>query len=519
MARKFIQNIVGSSSPSSLARLGSPRTVNMFVETIDQGEHWINQVVRSIPGYKKVCDIEGNCRGLYTVSNGYDGKPKTYAVFDDKLYLLRNNKTPYEIATIGTAQSPVHFAETGNREGFHAHLVLVDGFYCYAVDTQIAPANQKEDFCNIQLPYTDFDRGVTIKPSHVAYLYGYLVVNASKTDEFYVSYQFPFERNGSDNQVDKNIFQIGSAEWGNKGQSLQAYWSPDNTTALVANGSRLYTFGDRSFQMFQYSDDLNVPFVSPDTAASPIGLKAVNTLCQLGTTVAFLGSSDLGNNGVYVIQGGTEAKRISTPEIEREIASYKTVKDAVGQIWQSNQHIFYCISFPAADKTWCYDLTENSWSERCTINEKNVQTIWRYQYATMNSEGKIWQSYNGGIAEQDPDNWTEHDGNPILRLRSGAVQSAANTEFSIDSIDIQMNNGQSEHIPDRPVNVMMRFSADGTSWSDFEVLEVGSVGQYDYDAVFYDFGMAHVFQIELSSTDNFPFALYGLKVQAVEVSY
>ena len=35
-----------------------------------------------------------------------------------------------------------------------------------------------------------------------------------------------------------------------------------------------------------------------------------------------------------------------------------------------------------------------------------------------------------------------------------------------------------------------------------------------YDPEVYDFGMAKVFNIELSSTDNWPFALYGLKLQA-----
>lgn len=519
MSRKFIQNIVGSSSPSSLARLGSPRTLNMFVETIDQGEHWINQVVRSIPGYKKVCDIEGNCRGLYTVSNGYDGKPKTYAVFSDKLYLLRNNKTPYEIATLGTAQSPIHFAETGNREGFHAHLVLVDGFYCYAVDTQIAPANQREDFCSIKLPYTDFDRGVTIKPSHVAYLFGYIVISSEKTDSFYMSYQFPFEKNGSDGNVDKNIFMVGSEEWGNKGHSLQAYASPDNATALISNGSRLFVFGDRSYQVFTYADDVNVPFNCSNDASFQIGLKAVNSLCSIGSTIFFLGAGPLSENGIYVIEGGPTSKRISTPEIEREIASYKTVKDAYAQVWQQNQHLFYVISFPSANKTWCFDATENSWTERCSINEKNEQVMWRYSFATMNSEGKILQSYNGGIAEQDPDNWTEHDGNPILRLRSGAVMASSSRAMYLDSINVQMNAGQYEKLQDRPAKVMMRFSTDGTSWSDSEVVEVGSVGEYDSDLTFYDFGLASVFQIELSTTENFPFALYGLKICGEETAW
>lgn len=520
MATKhIITNIVGSTSRSDLAKLGLGYTLNMFQETVNQNENYVQKVLRPIKGYRNVCSIPGTCRGMFTCSNGYNGKPITYAVFDNNLYLiLAGNRLSYKIAELAPGSDPVHFAETGNREGFNSHLVLVDGSFCYAVDTQIKPANQKEDFSVIQLPFTNHDAGVTIHPTHIAYLYGYLVVNDKNTDSFYISYQFPFERNDN-NVVDKNIWQVGSEEWGWSGQSLQAYWAPDNTTALIANGSRLYTFGDRSYQMFQYTSDLNVPFNSPDTAAYPIGLKAINSLCQLGSTVVWLGSSDIGNNGIYVLQGGTTASRVSTPEIEREISKFKTVKDATAQIWQDNQHVFYCISFPSADMTYCYDLTEQSWSNRCSLNSANEKKVWRYNFATMNADGEIWQAYNGGIAMQVEDYWAEHDNTPILRLRRGGIIVNDYSKFYIDNIEILTNNGQYEYLPDSEAKMMMRFSTDGSTWSDNEVVEIGSVGDYDYDCIFYDFGMAKTFTLELSCSDNIPFALYALKIDSDICTY
>lgn len=514
MSKKIITNIVGSTTKSDLAKLGQGYTLNMFVETTNQNENYVSRVLRPIKGYEKVCDIAGQCRGVFTCSNGYKGKPATYAVFGNVLYLiLDGSNIPYKIGEIGAGSNPVHFAETGNRKDFDAHLVLVDENYCYAVDTQIKPANQKEDFSVIQLPFRDYEHGITIKPSHIAYLYGYLVVNDLDSDSFYISYQFPFERNDSHGQVDKNIFQVGSEEWGNGGQSGQAYWAPDNTNAIVANGSRLYTFGERSYQMFQYTGDLNVPFNSPDTAAYPIGLKAINSLCQLGSTVVWLGSSDIGNNGIYVLQGGTQATRVSTPEIEREISKFTTVKDATAQIWQDNQHVFYCISFPSADVTYCYDLAEQSWSNRCSLNTANEQKVWRYNFATMNANGEIWQTFDGGIAKQTEGNWSEHDGTSILRLRRGGVIVSDYSPFYIDSIEIMTNNGQYEKLPEVQAQMMMRFSTDGVTWSDNEVVDIGYIGNYDYDCIFYDFGMAKIFNLELSCSDNIPFALYALKVQ------
>lgn len=529
MSKKIITNIVGSTAKSDLAKLGNAYTLNMYEETTNSNDYYVSKVLRPIKGYTKVCDISGVCRGLFTVSNGYTGKPVTYAVFGNALYLIINGSNePYKIGDIAPGSGPVHFAETGTGafdrraltvKKMYSHLVFVDGQHCYAVNTQIRPSNQRDDFTVIQIPYIDYDRGVTIKPSHIAYLYGYLVINDTSSDNFYVSYQFPFQRTDNNNKVDKNIFQVGSEEWGNAGQSLQAYWSPDNTNALIANGSRLYTFGDRSYQMFQYTSDINTPFNSPDTAAYPIGLKAVNSLCQLGSVVVWLGSSDIGNNGIYLLQGGTSATRISTPEIEREISKFKTIKDATAQIWQDNQHIFYCISFPTADVTYCYDLTEQSWSNRCSLNNKNERKVWRYNFATMNGDGEIWQAFDGGIAKQVENYWAEHDENPILRLRRGGVIVSDYSTFYIDSIEILTNNGQYEDYSNEQAEMMMRFSTDGSTWSDSEVVDIGAVGDYDYDCIFYDFGMAKTFTLELSCSDNIPFALYALKIDGESCTF
>lgn len=520
MGKHVVTNIVGGTSRYDLAKVGLGYTLNMYEETVNSNENYVSKVLRPIKGYRKVCDIPGECRGMFTCSNGYDGKPVTYAVFDNQLYLIVNStRTPFLIATLAQGNAPVHFAETGNREGFHSHIVIVDGNYCYAVDTQIRPANQADDFRIIQLPYTNVEQGTTIKPTHVAYLYGYLVVSSGNTDSFYLSYQFPFERNTEDDTLDYNIFQVGSEEWGDGGQSIQAYWSSDNTVALVANGSRLYTFGPRSYQMFQYTGDLNVPFNSPDTAAFPIGIKAVNSLCQIGSTVIWLGASDLGNNGVYVIQGSNMAKRVSTPEIEREIAAMSFVTDAKAQVWQDSQHVFYCISFPTEGVTYCYDLTEDSWSNRCSLDSANNKTTWRYNFATMDYGGRILQAFTGGIAEQVDSNWLEHDNTPILRLRRGGIIQSNYSRFYLDCIELMTNNGQYSYIPGVQAKVMMRFSPDGGNWSDLETVDVGYVGDYDYDCAFYDFGLAKCFTLELSCSDNVPFALYGIKIQADECSF
>lgn len=522
MAKHIITNLVGSSSKYDLTKVSQSYTLNMYPETVDQNDSYVNRILRPIKGYKVYQNISGKCRGLYTCSNG-----TSYAVFDTTLYLIKNNKV-YTIGELASNSNIVHFAETGSsvfdrqtleHGDFPSHLVLVDGVGVYSVNTSLKPAQQAADFGPIQLPTRDSEHLITISPTHIAYLYGYLVVNDAGTDSFYISYQFPFQRT-KDGELDKDIFQVNSEEWGAQGgQSLTSYWQPDNTTALVANGSRLITFGEKSIQWFQYTNNLNTPFSSPDTAAQMIGLKAINSLCQLSNIIVWLGSNDIGNNGIYLNKNGSNCERVSTTSIEQRISKMNRVDDAIAQIWQDNSHIFYVITFPSENVTLCYDLIEQSWTDRCSLNERNERIAWRYQFATKTGEGKIIQACDDAIVEQTEETWLEHDSTPILRLRRGGVIHSDHSPFIMNSIQIETNNGDYEYIRPVQARMMMRFSADGCTWSDLEWVDIGSVGEYDYDCIFYNFGLAKVFTIELSCSDNVPFALYDVKIDADKCAF
>jgi hypothetical protein len=74
-------------------------------------------------------------------------------------------------------------------------------------------------------------------------------------------------------------------------------------------------------------------------------------------------SHDRQGQGIVIMGAGYQTKRISTYAIEAEIAGYTTIADAIGFCYQLGGHAFYVLSFPAADKTWAYDITTGSWHE------------------------------------------------------------------------------------------------------------------------------------------------------------
>lgn len=566
MANKctLIQNIAGTISKSTLIHVGLSESCNMYSEIQEnEDQKSCTILMRSVQGQVKAADIPGQCRGMYRVSRGYDNKPTLYAVFDHTLYLIKNDNTFSEIATIPSTATECHMTETGGYGSAHPHLIIVDGFNVYAVDTGLSIGDQQTDFRSIALP-TRVNSNVLIKPTHCAYLYGYLIVNDASTDAFYTSYQYPFEiedtepesfyqerqnfiawwmtltdaqkeqyRSGSiiddyynhwvdfingtaDDSPEKyDLFRVGTVEFAKYGFVTYSEWCPDNTIALCSNGSKLYTFGERSWQVFSYNDDKNNPFSSPDNAAGNIGIKAPNSLAMLGNSVLWLGSSDIGDNGVFLIKD-TEITRVSTQDIEREITQTINPENAYSSIWQEHHHVFYSLTFEDSQKTLVYDLTENAWHYRSSYNEQNRSTFWRYNHATY-AYNKVYVGTKDALCYMDENRYLEHDDRVILKMRRGGMITSNNCNFYMDAVELIVNNGQHSfnnqyfNLELNP-RVSIRYSWDGATFSDYEDYELGKIGQYDYATQIWHLGMGKYFTLEISTTEAIPFAIENLKI-------
>lgn len=561
---KLIQNIAGSITKSNVAKIGLGESLNMFLERQNIQEHSCELAMRTVQGEVKAADIPGVCRGMYRVSRGYDNRPVLYAVYDHKLYLINEDHTFNEIGSINSSGSECHMCETGGYGSAHPHLIIVDGVNVYAVNTGLSIGDQQMDFRSIKLPCR-VNTDISINPTHVAYLYGYLIVNDAGTDAFYCSYQYPFEiedtqdsnfyvrreqfviwwttlttdeqlayKNGdiqdgyytaykdfidgtADDTPEKyDIFRVDTVEYAKYGFITYSEWCPDNTIALCSNGSKLYTFGERSWQVFSYNDDKNNPFSSPDNAAGNIGIKAPNSLAMLGNTVLWLGSSDIGDNGIFMISD-TEIKRISTQDIEREITQIVNPDNAYSSIWQEHQHVFYSITFEDSKKTFVYDITENAWHYRASYDDKNHLTFWRYNHVTF-AYGKQYVGTKNALCYMDENKYTEHDGRVMLKMRRGGVLTNTDCPFYIDMLRLICNNGQlsfDDHYDNIELNprVSFRYSWDGATFSDYEDAYLGKIGQYEYDTVVDGCGMGRYFTLEVSTTEPIPFAIENLQIK------
>lgn len=508
----FVSNIVGFTKKSQFAKLGRSDTYNMFVEQKDANEQGFSVVLLPMPGYVDAIagsqvQPSGTPQGTFRCSRGYNGKPCVYGVWGRKLYLLKENGGENSLYFIGdiAGSGKVSFCETGGYGHNSPHLVLCDGVNVYEVKTTLDPVEQKLSTIKMPLKYPDatIDR---ITPSWVAYLYGYLVVGAKGTDIFYRSVQYPFE--GNDDVMDLQ------GDTGGYGNYTFSEWQPDNTLVGFSNGSRLYTLGERSFQAFTFNDSMENPFVSPDTAAQNIGIKNASTLASYGDSLMWLGSSSMGDGSVFMMGPNSLPERISTDEIERMMRKCEW-QTAYAFVYKWLAHPMYVITFPTDGLTFCYDIRERGWVRMGSRGENGNESSFRYSYPVVGTDGDVYLQGEGCLVKATEETWFEHDGTPVLRKRAGGIISSDNRPFKIGAIKLITNNGDYHNVIDHQPVIALRYSRNGTTWSGFSTRTLGNAGRYDYDTVFRNLGKAQYLAVEVGSSENIGFALYGLDVKGV----
>ena len=507
----FVSNIVGFTRKSQFPKLGRSDTYNMYVEVKDANEQGFSVVLLPMPGYRdalKGTPPEGEPQGTFRCSRGVDGKPCVYGVWGRKLYLVDETGEERAVHPIGdiSGSGKVSFCETTGYGHTSPHLVLCDGVNVYAVNTSLPPAQQSLDMKTVQMPKKYPDAvAERITPSWVTFMYGYLLVGAEGTDMFYISELYPFE-NGDD------VMRLGTT--GGYGKWVFSEWRPDNTLVGCSTGSRLFTFGERSFQAFSFTDSVENPFVSPDTAAFDIGIKNADTLAMYGGTVLWLGSSTMGDGMVYMMDSSLSPERVSTDEIERMIVKYDW-STANAFTYRVYGHPMYVLNFPTDGVTLCYDIREKGWVRMGSRGSMGGESSFRYSYPIVGRDGATLLQGDGCLVEVTDETWLEHDGTPILRKRAGGVISSDNRPFKIGSIKLITNNGDYKNVLDHAPLITLRYSRDGATWVASSTRSLGNSGRYDYDTVFRNLGKARYLSVEVGTTENIGFALYGLDVGGV----
>lgn len=415
--------------------------------------------------------VEGEFRGLYPASNG-----TLFAVVGNYLYTVSGGKFTL-LQPIGSSSGPVSMIDNGLQ------MVLVDGTIAgYSIDLET----------NVVTTITD---PAFYGADVVQFVDTFFIFNRPDTQQFYIS--------GS-NAITFDPLDIAAKS---------TY--PDNLVTLAVMHRELWLFGELTTEVWYNTGASDFTFGRMPGVFIEHGCAAKHSVAKIDLALFWLGQ-DLQGKGIVFAGKNYSAERISTHALEQELRTYSRIDDAIGFSYMQEGHAFYVLTFPTANKTWCFDVASGQWAERGYLEADGTISRHRMNCHAVNAGANLVGDWETGLLyELDPNAYTDN-GNPILRLRSFPHIGGSDGNrvmFRQFIADMEVGDGLPGDTADPEVR--LRWSDDrGRSWGNPVVGTLGKVGEYLTSIQWQRLGYARDRVFELSWSAPVKTALNGAWVDA-----
>lgn len=354
-------------------------------------------------------------------------------------------------------------------------IVLPDTLEAYVVNRSVGTVTKVTD--------ADFAgaRSVTV-------IDGYYVFSRPNSNEFFLS--------AINDPTSYNALDFASAEG-----------APDNIVAVMRVGRDLWLFGERTTEVWSNVGATDFPFLRVSGGFISRGLAAQFSLDTREGTAVWLGD----NRTVYAANG-VQPQRISTHAVEQAIAGYARVDDAIGWVYDLEGHAFYCLSFPSAGDTWCYDFATGLWHER----ESEGIGTWRAAFGLGFAGGVVaGDAQTGNLWILDPTYGREGDAQ-IIRVATGTAFHAEGRKvaFSRLTADFSAGVGLVTGQGSDPRTWLTWSNDGGHTWGNDSERSLGRIGEYRTRVEWRRLGQARDRVFRLQWADPVYTALIAVNIDA-----
>lgn len=400
-----------------------------------------------------------------------------YIVIDTFVYLMLRNGGLSLIGTITDRPTQVIMADNG------LVVILVDGVSGWAIDIAT------NSF--IQIVDPNF-----YGASFVVFLDTFFVFNRPDTNQFYISLS----------QVD--YAQIVANTAFDPLDIAAKSGSADPIASIATVHKELWLIGELTTEVWIGTGAADFYFQLQQGAYIDHGCIAPYSVTTTDVLVFFI-MKDKAGSCIIVKGGGYELTDISTPFIVAEIKQYKTVTDAIGFNFQINDHAFYAIVFPTANKTWLYELKTGMWARWCWTDDNGAFNRHRANCAMfVYDKNYVGDWENGKIYELNPTTYTDAR-QPIVRVRTCPHFVGPNYErLTFPSLDVDIQCGTSDHVdldtdpPEELPMISLSWSNDrGKTYSNPVEQSLGNQGEFLTTVSWNRLGLARdkVFKLQWSA--------------------
>jgi hypothetical protein len=468
--------ILGSSYVARSVNAADSRMVNLFPEIVPN-EGKSAAFLNRAPGLRLLATLgTGPIRGMWSPDpNG----SYAYVVSGDTFYRI---DTSYNAQAFGNISGTGQVSMSDN--GTQIFIATNPDGYVFNMSTQV--------FGKITDP--DFPGAVT-----VGYLDGYFVFNEPNSQRVWITTLL--------DGTSIEPLDFASAEG-----------SPDGLVSLIVDHREAWLFGSNSVEVWYDSGAADFPLERIQGAYNEIGCVAAYSVAKLDNGVFWLGGDARGEGIVYRTNGYT-GQRISTHAVEWQIQQYGDISDAIGYTYQQDGHAFYVLTFPSAGKTWAYDVSTQSWTERAawvngafTRHRSNCQMAFNHEILVGDyNDGRVYAFDLNVFADDDqPQRWLRswralpQDQNDLRRTAQHSLQLDAET-----GVGVVYGQG------DTP-QVVLRWSDDGGhTWSNEHWASMGAIGAYGTRTFWRRLGMTTKLRdrvYEVSGTDPVKISIVGAEL-------
>lgn len=454
-------NIVGASSQHRSEQLTAQRTLNMWPEYNEEAREVIS--LQSTPGTVAFASGASTDRGLGVHEN------ELYQVYGTSLQKVSGAGVRTTLGTIaGTGRCILR--SDGNE------LVIVSGdgtAYSWNGSTLTAGT-------------TNFE-----SPTSCAIINSQFIYTAQGAKFWMADPDTPLTINGL------NFAYADS--------------NPDDLVRVYDFSDRIYMMGAETIEPWYNSGTGNPPIDPIQGGVIPVGLGARYSVSNNDNFMYFLGD----DNAVYRLVG-SNAQRISDVSIANAVEGYTDTSDAIGFCYTIQNQNFFQLTFPTADKTWCFHEATGKWFEMSTglSDGRHLANSYAYCYGKH-----LVADYSDGSIKQWSLSAYDDDGTAIVRERVSAVIDAGylgrqfmGREFEMSwfrlvcDVGVGLISGQGTD-----PTIMLSFSDDrGKTWSsEFAGGELGQYGAYQHE-VRIDGGLGTAYHrlIKVRYTDPTQFSIH-----------
>lgn len=298
---------------------------------------------------------------------------------------------------------------------------------------------------------------------------------------------------------------------------------PDNIVALADLQLQVFVFKQYNTEVWINAGLNGFAFQRLQGVFIDFGCAAVASVTLAGDGLFFLAQNEQGEAMVMLVLG-LAPSRVSTHSIEREIASYSTISDAIGYSYMQEGHLFYVLTFPTGNATWVYDVTASReagvpmWHRRAALLNGSLNRHWGNAFAFFQGKPIIGDYLTGNLyafnLDTNLDNGTQRKW--LRTWRALPKPSDQPQRFSGLIIDMETGFAPAGTNP----QVVLRWSDDGGhTWSNERYWGAGRTGATAHRVKFLrlgstkrNTGLDRIF--ELSSTDPFTVGLIGAELFA-----